>query len=224
METAQERGQSQARDGQGPIATELGVPFDSIRSLDGLEAQLAALGFEANRNALYHQARRGFHFSLHRTTMWLVIAASAATTIAVAQSETTWAHTFALAPALLVGADMALGCAHRALQHGLLARRSLDLAGIIEQATPTDGAVRRCRAAFYALITEDAGEYRAVNAVCFNQLLQRIGHDPGRELVVPPTARWLRHWIRFETTDFAPRREAMASASGVVLPSATPAS
>lgn len=171
----------------------------SCRGGRRVKAKRWLLGFAAERSAVYHQARESFYDACHSWTMFLVILTSG-TAVAALLGESPYGGVVAITPAVLGALDMAFRFGDKGRTHGFLARRFAEVSGAIEMAD-TEDELRLLEGRLNAIYPEESAEFRAENALAYNQIARRRGQDDHVR-----TVRWfqrlLRHIVRFEAAEF----------------------
>lgn len=159
-----------------------------------LNGRHSDLDFEIEKSMRYHQRRRGFYESMHKSVMFAVILAGS--------SAIAGAPTLSAALAAILGAlDLTFGFSVKARDHEILYRRfselALDFRGTAEF---TDADLRRLEAERLKIEMDEPPVYGALADDCYNEVARALGHDEKGALIpISRQRRLFMHFWRFES-------------------------
>lgn len=162
-----------------------------------------ALSCDVERSYRYHAHRRAFFDTLHRFTMLGVVICGSAV-MADGFGDAKW---FGAIAGLLAALDMVYSYSNKARDHEFLYRRLMELSSRLAIIAPgTDAALDEIDRLYHQILADEPPPYRAVNALCHNEVMLR--HGKGQDWLVDLTwwQRRMMHLVRFETEPFPVNR------------------
>jgi hypothetical protein len=156
----------------------------------------ANLLFDVRRSIRYHDRRRAFFVKLHRLTSVLTILLSGSVVfrLAGAGQPAAWLTVIGVAAAVLAAADMVANHSASANRHEQLRGRFIELE-LALLADPDDtGRHQRAR---LAIERDEPPIYRALDALCHNELALAGGYGEEYLHRVGPLPRLTSQWLQW---------------------------
>lgn len=161
-----------------------------------------AVLFGVRRSVRYHDRRRAFFEQLHRLTAVLTVlmAGSVLFDIGKPGAPAVWLTALAVIAALLAAIDMVVGYASRASLHRDLKQRFVDLEMDVLARGDSPEVWTAHRLARLAIERDEPPIYRALDLLCYNELLIAEGCDPAKLVALKKWQRWTRHLLHWPDT------------------------
>lgn len=172
----------------------------------------------------YHAYRRNFFDGLHKGTMFLILALGS---VAVTKLVSDWVPVEYLAgiAGALAAIDMVFSYSHQARDHESYYRRFAELSVEFPTHDHTHENVRRWIARYRTIAAEHAMIFRALKALCYNQVI--IARYTDKETLdafwidMNPFQRWLANLIKFKTSDIRTRGQKQSDQHSRTAPAVT---
>ena len=162
-----------------------------------------SVSFNVLRNALYQTARLQHYSRLHRLVMFLVVLTGTAGVSTVVE-KAVGAQALGFATALLAALDLLFDFRGKADLHSRMRQKYYELLADIERSqSDSERSVRDWYAKMISYTAEEPGEYRAADALAFNEAVDALGRDKTERISLPLTTRMFAHWVTFRGRDFA---------------------
>ena len=156
-----------------------------------MEKEAQKLKFNLDRSCRYHQRRRSFFDTLHKTVMLLV----------VVLGTSAYADVFgqpailSLFAAIIAGLDLVIGFSMRARDHELLFVRFMDLMAKAESISePTKEDLEFWIEQRHLIEKDEPPHYQVLNLACYNEVV--VARGLKYEDTVP-LSLWHRTWKHF---------------------------
>lgn len=173
----------------------------NIRSEEG-EVTRDSVVSNVLRNALYHAARQQHFSNLNRAVMFLVVLTG---TAGVTSFTKHWIGSKALGAitALLAAMDLALDLRGKADLHSRLRSNYYELLANIKRTSDIkEKSVRDWHSRMILITSEEPPEFRAIDAMAYNEALDALGRDHSYRGKVPFSHRLFGHWCAFRGHDY----------------------
>lgn len=156
------------------------------------------------RSMRYHQERTRFYESLHR---WILFLIFLMLPVAVLRPFEFWqVEAWIWLPAVaavLAGASLVFDLAGKARRHESLYQRFTHIAGrIASESEPDADKIADWEYRIYKLYADEPPTYRALNALCHNQMAQALGSKKEDFLILRWYHRFFRNLYPFQGTNF----------------------
>lgn len=158
-----------------------------------------ALAMRAYRNARYHEDRQAWYDALSKWSNFLTILFGSGAFAAAIGSSGGWAAVGGAATAIIGAAQLVFDFGVKARMHGEL-RRGFAL--IAAEAAEPNAEASKLNVAMVRLYADEPETYHAVNALAYNAAQKAFGRPDSTLIKVSRKAARLRHWRRFEPSDF----------------------
>jgi len=184
-------------------------------TVKALETEKYFLAFNAERNARYHAARRGFFDWIYRTTLFFIVALGTAGVVHGIVALGMPSATSSGIAAILGALSLVFNPYNKAQLHETLQRRSFELAAEIDavvSATPENLA--QWRSKLNLLYADEPPPMRALGAVVYNATLASRQEKPDAEMLVLKLRHvLLKQFFSFANAHFPRRGEVAKSKS-----------
>ena len=173
-------------------------PRDEEKTADTRRDECYRLLFGVRRSVLYHRQRQRFLERLHNFSALLTAVAGSTTAVTVISSK--WprlAPVAAALTALLSALDLVFNAARVAWRHDALARAFIALEQELERAGPVPSAeaLRDLQIRRLAIEADEPPIYRALDAMCHDELLTALGREAEHRTNVSWWQRRLSNWF-----------------------------
>ena len=166
--------------------------------------RVAAIRFDALRNAMYHSARKGFLDGLNRVLSFVIVAAG---TTAVGDLGTKFglgsAQIYAAVAALAGALQLVFDFGIKARTHEFLQRQYYELlARISETRNPNENEVAKWEADLQRLYSEEPPPMRALDAIAYNAARESLDPSKGKRIQVKWYHSLLSQFYPFNQSEF----------------------
>lgn len=161
------------------------------------------------RSGLYHKARQG-HLEFRDRLSHVLILLAGASSVSSLVMGTPIQQAIAVAITVISAVQLVFDHGRRAAKHGVLARdHFLLLAQIPAGDQPADDGLR---ASYIRLAADEELQYRAVDAIAYNQALRGLVYQCDDDLLhIPRHHRILAHFLHFPGFDYQTKAERRGS-------------
>jgi len=146
---------------------------------DKIRSDFYKLLFGVRRSIRYHHRRRLFFDRLHQISTFLSAVTGTATVASLLANASSLALFFGICVAIFSVIDLVVGAAQAARVHHDLAKKFIELEKAMTACkSPSDEDVIHFRSERLDIESEEPPVLKVLDAICHNELIRALGHDP----------------------------------------------
>lgn len=174
---------------------------DSFFDFETEEGQLNRLRFSAQRNAVYHAARRSFFAFFDRFFNFVVVFAGSAAFASIARVFDHSSETLAISTAIVVAAglfNLVYGFSQQAGIHAAFQKEYYLISAETLEMQNTEENRSRIAARMERLYADEPPTYELVNSIAYNRVMNSMGGNKDELYVINWWDRFWGNFFRYE--------------------------